>query len=336
MKIIVSDNFVQNPLVSVVIPSYNRANTVSQTIESILNQQCNFDFEIIVGDDCSTDNAREVLLAFQTQNPTKIKLLFYDKNIGIGASWATCVKQCRGKYIANCDNDDYWHNLKKIQLQVDFLEKHLQFGLCHTDYRKHNRTTNKITEHTCENILKEGDTLLQSLIRHHFVFCNASMLYRTSTLLQHVNMDDYIKHQFLLQDWNTWLLLAPFSEFACLHISTTTLGIETYSITRPKNINALEERWKKQKECYEYVREQLPEYYDYPYIEKEYDDYVNTACMDFSYETLDFRNAKKYASLLNSKSLRVRCAKNRLLFYPYAIISNLRRIYDSHSSFSPS
>ena len=55
-----SPQLVKNPLVSVIIPSYNRSNTVGETIESIINQECNFDLEIIIGDDCSTDHAREI------------------------------------------------------------------------------------------------------------------------------------------------------------------------------------------------------------------------------------------------------------------------------------
>jgi glycosyltransferase involved in cell wall biosynthesis len=121
-QVIQSDLFCEQPIVSVVIPSYNRAETVGQTIDSILNQQCNFEFEIVIGDDCSTDNAREVLQGYQKQYPTKIKLLFHDTNLGLGANWATCVQHCRGKYLANCDNDDYWHNPEKLQLQVDFLD----------------------------------------------------------------------------------------------------------------------------------------------------------------------------------------------------------------------
>jgi len=325
MKIIVSDIFVQDPLVSVVTPSYNRANTISQTIESILNQQCNFNFEIIIGDDCSTDNVREILLAYQTKYPEKIKLLLYDKNIGLGANWATCIKQCRGEYITNCDNDDYWHNPQKLQLQVDFLKKNPQYGICHTDFRKHDRSTGKIKECKCEIILqKEGEIemLQQSLVKQRHIWCNASMMYRKSILLQCVNMDDFIKYRFYLQDWNTWLLLAPFTEFGCLHISTSTFGIETHSITRSKNIDELEDRFRKQKECYKYVCEKFPKYYSY---EKEYDNIVNVVCMDYSYENADYRSAKKYALLISDNSLRVRCAKNWLLFYPYAFVGKLRR-----------
>ena len=89
-------------------------------------QQCNFEFEIVIGDDSSTDNERAVLLDYQTKFPEKIILIFHDENIGLGVNWATCVKQCRG---ANCDNDDYWHNPDKLQLQVDFMETNPEFGV---------------------------------------------------------------------------------------------------------------------------------------------------------------------------------------------------------------
>ena len=323
MKIIVAENFVQKPFVSVVVPSYNRANTVSQTLDSILNQQCDFDFEIIIGDDCSTDNARGILLNYQTKYPEKIKLLFYDENIGLGANWATCIKHCNGKYIANCDNDDYWHNPQKLQLQINFMEENPQYGLCHTDYRTHNRKTGKIREYVGE-IGGEGNEEIQaqSIMYHRFSCCNASVMYHKSVLLQYINLDDYINFHFSLQDWNTWMLIAPFTKFRCLHISTATFGIETQSITRPQNIDKMNEKWKKQKACYQYICKKLPQVY--PYNENEYDQLEYASCLDYAYAKMDYRIAKKYALLLNNKSLRVRFAKNRFLFYLYALAGKLR------------
>ena len=321
------DNIIQNPMVSVVIPSYNRANTVSQTIESILNQKCNFDFELIIGDDCSTDNTRDILSAYQSRYPEQIKLLFYDENIGLGANWATCIKHCRGKYIANCDNDDYWHHPQKLQLQVDFMEQHLNYGLCYTNYRVHDRTTGRITEcehkHIIEKESEEEETLLQSVMNGHFTCCNASIMYRKSVLLRYVNMDDFIKYRFSMQDWNTWALLAPFTEFGFLPVSTSTFGVETSSITRPKSIKALEERWRGHKICYKYVCEQFPT--DCPYNEKEFDTQVNTICLNFAYETFDFFYAKKYALRCN-KSLKARFANYRISFYLIAFAGKLKRV----------
>jgi len=322
MNVIQSENFVKNPLVSVIIPSYNRANTVSQTIDSIVSQQCVFDFEIIIGDDCSMDNAREVLLAYQKKYSEKIKLLFHEENIGLGANWATCVRECCGKYIANCDNDDFWHNPQKLQLQVDFLEQYPQYGLCHTDYRKFNRITGEIKEYKCRNISVGGETQQQSVMRGHFVCCNASVMYHRNVLLQCVNLDDYIKYRFTLQDWNTWMLLAPFAEFGCLHISTATFGVENHSITRPESIEILEKRFQKEKECYKYICDRFSK--DFPYIEKEYDDYANVNCLNLSYKKLDYCSAKIYAEHLCDKSLKVCFAKNKLLFYPYAIAKKIK------------
>jgi len=326
MKII-ADELVQNPMVSVVIPSYNRADTVSQTIESIVNQQCDFEIELIIGDDCSTDNARDVLLAYQAKYPSIIKLLFHDENIGLGANWASCIKQCRGKYISNCDNDDYWHNPLKLQLQVAFMEQNPQYGFSQTDYRRHNRKTGRITEHKlttykCENP-ETIDAYRETIQRLTHEGCNATVMYRKSVLFTYVNFDDYLKYRFRIQEWNTWLLIAPFTEIGCLRVSTATFGMETRSITRPpKNAKAFEERWKGYKECHKYVSEKLPTYYSFN--EKEYDDNLNGICLNFAFEILDYRNAKKYA-LRSKDSFKVRCAKNRLLFYAYAIAGKLKK-----------
>jgi len=79
------------PLVSVIIPSYNRKATVGQTMDSILSQKCNFDFEIVIGDDCSTDGVRELLLEYQKNHPDIFKLIFHETNVGLAANWASCV-----------------------------------------------------------------------------------------------------------------------------------------------------------------------------------------------------------------------------------------------------
>ena len=244
--IIKSSFIVDNPLVSVVIPSYNRADTVGHTIESIMQQKCNFDFEIVIGDDCSTDNARFVLKQYQKQYPQNILLIYHDQNIGLGANWATCVKHCRGKYIANCDNDDYWHNSNKLQLQVDFLETNLQFGVIHTDYRNHNRDTGKIEEVIVSNISFDIP-LQQAIFTGQFKCCNATIMYRKELIDKYVNLDDYIKLHFTLQDWNTWIILSKFTEFYCLPVSTATFGVETESITRPNSYDKIELRFKNEK-----------------------------------------------------------------------------------------
>lgn len=312
-----STSFNKLPLVSVVIPSYNRANTVGQTIDSILQQQCNFDFEIVIGDDCSTNNVREILQDYQKKYPEKITLLFHEKNIGLGANWASCVKLCRGKYLANCDNDDYWHNPDKLQLQVDFLEAHSQYGVIHTDYRNHNRETGTIEEVIVSNITFDIP-LQQVIFTGKFKCCNATMMYRKMLIDKYIDLDDYIKYEFTLQDWNTWIILSYYTEFYCLPISTATFGIDTESITRPKSYEQIEKRFKKEKECYQYVCDLFKQ--DLPFDEKGYDSFVNSILLNQSIKQKDFPKANEFGKKIGNKSLKVLCSQNRILFWVYVLL----------------
>ena len=191
MNIIKASNFINNSLISVIISSYNRHNIVSEAIDSILNQICNVNFEIIIGDDSSNNDTRNILLEYQKIYPHKIKLIFHEKNIGLAANWATCVKQCNGKYVANCDNDDYWHNPNKLQLQFDFMEANYEYGLVHTDYRKHDRVSGKITDEKAANSVILNEPLQQAVMNGSFKCCNATVMYRKEVIDKYINLDDY-------------------------------------------------------------------------------------------------------------------------------------------------
>jgi glycosyltransferase involved in cell wall biosynthesis len=313
----------KNPLVSVVIPSYNRADSVGETIESIIFQQCNFDFEIIIGDDCSKDNTREVLLNYQQQFPGQIKLIFHEQNIGLGANWATCVKECLGKYICNCDNDDYWHNPNKLQLQVDFMESHPSENVVITNHRCHHRDTGVINEEKAW--IDRSMPLQQAFFHGHERFCNATVMYRKDFLFNHVNLDDYIKHQFTLQDWNTWMILSAYTDFYIMPISTATFGMETESITRPKTYESIINRFTKEKECYKYVCDLFP--IECPFDENGWNSYVNRLLLSLAYKKYDFKSAKIFGSLLlstNNINLKIKCSTNALMFYGYCMALKIK------------
>ena len=316
MKIKVSEKFIQNPLVSVVIPSYNRKEFVAETIYSILNQECSFDFEIVIGDDCSTDGVREVLLNFQQNFPEKIKLLFYDKNIGIAANWATCVKECRGKYIANCDNDDYWHEKSKIQKQVDFFEQNPEVGLLSTGCQTID-SNGKIKQRI---ISKYINGTLDELMRSP---CNASIMYRADLLFKYVKLDDYITYQFTLQDWPTWLFLSKHTKFDCLPINATTVRSGNESVTRAKSYDAILKRMNKEKFLYKYMSEQV----DFPYIEQDYDDYINERLLKLAFKKWDYSNAKEFAGKIADKTRQDKTrTKNILTFYIFCLLKKLKNI----------
>jgi glycosyltransferase involved in cell wall biosynthesis len=121
-------------LVSVCITAYNLEAYLSQAIESVLMQETNFPFEIIIGDDASVDKTREICLSYKEKYPDKIKLVLHEKNVGVAKNDISVVKQARGKYIAWCDGDDYWITKDKLQKQYDVLEENSDVSLVVTDW----------------------------------------------------------------------------------------------------------------------------------------------------------------------------------------------------------
>ena len=122
----------QNHMVSVFMLVYNQEDYITETLQSILNQKTTFPYNIIIGEDCSTDNTREILKEFKTQFPDQIKLITSDKNIGLINNFIRTLNHCDGKYIAICDGDDYWTDSDKLQMQVDFLESHTDYSIVFT------------------------------------------------------------------------------------------------------------------------------------------------------------------------------------------------------------
>ena len=130
------------PRVSVVITAYNHEGFIVQAIESALEQKTDFDYEIIVAEDKSTDSTSDIVLDFQRRYPEKVRLRLAQKNLysqGI-KPWAVTFPACRGKYIAMLEGDDYWTDSLKLQKQVDYLEAHLEAAGCFTDCRLEQNT----------------------------------------------------------------------------------------------------------------------------------------------------------------------------------------------------
>lgn len=115
--------------VSVSLTTYNHEQYLVQAIESVLMQKTDFDFEVLIGEDCSTDGTKQICLDYKEKYPDKIRLNLREKNLGIAANFFTNIKACKGKYVALLEGDDYWTDEKKLQKQVDALEKNEENGI---------------------------------------------------------------------------------------------------------------------------------------------------------------------------------------------------------------
>ena len=117
---------------SVSIVTFQERDYVRQALESVLAQRTDFAFEIVVGDDASSDGTGEVLREIAAREPGRVRLILHERNLGdFGLSnFMSTVDACRGEYVAFLDGDDYWTDPDKLQRQVDFLDAHPGCALC--------------------------------------------------------------------------------------------------------------------------------------------------------------------------------------------------------------
>jgi glycosyltransferase involved in cell wall biosynthesis len=133
-----------HPKVSVILLTYNHEDYIAQCIESILSQQTNFEFEILIGEDDSTDDTRKICMEYAEKFPSIIRLFLHSKQNKITVNGVPngkfnllySIEECRGEYIAFCEGDDFWHNPKKLQIQADFLDENTDFKTVTTDFTK--------------------------------------------------------------------------------------------------------------------------------------------------------------------------------------------------------
>lgn len=126
------------PVVSVHMVTYNHEPYIARAIEGVMMQKTDFEFELVIGDDASTDKTREICFDYQAKYPERIRVLWGDENLyrnshPAGRNAERNIAHCRGEFIAWCEGDDYWTDPNKLQDQVDFLRAHPESMMCVAD-----------------------------------------------------------------------------------------------------------------------------------------------------------------------------------------------------------
>lgn len=124
-----TSNIADKPLVSVWMIAYNHEKFITEAIESILMQDVDFDYEIVVGEDNSTDSTAAILSKYEEQYPGKFRVRNNKVNMGISPNMIMTLNECEGTYVALLEGDDYWVEKNKLQKQVDFLENNQDFSM---------------------------------------------------------------------------------------------------------------------------------------------------------------------------------------------------------------
>ena len=195
------------PLVSIVVITYNQEELLPKTLDALLAQQCDFPYEIIIGDDCSTDGTRDVIKKYADTN-TCIKPIYNEFNVGMVKNYISLLLKANGKYIASCDGDDTWIDSHKLVKQVDILEQHPEIGLVYTDVLVDAVVVGEKYIRKCQNPTED---LFSQLLLGNFI--TVSTVCFRQELLRYIKFTDFIDYGFKMPDYPIWLSICHYTKF---------------------------------------------------------------------------------------------------------------------------
>lgn len=155
------------------------------------------------------------------------------------------------------------------------------------------------------------------------LFCNATIMYRADFMKAHLDLDEFIKRRFTLQDWPAWVILTAYTDIDVLPVSTATWCTETVSITRPDSVARYAKRLDGDREVCRYLGELFPK--KFPYTDEMWDDFANGRLMAKAFDAGDYDAAKKYGRNYSGVGgLKKICSQNRVLFKIYGFLKGIK------------
>lgn len=195
------------PKVSIICITYNQEKFIRQALESFVMQKTKFDFEAIIGDDCSTDETREIIKEFEKKYPKIIKPIYRKKNLGAANNLINLLSGVKNEYVSICEGDDFFLDPFKLQKQVDFLEKNPHYSMCFHSvkaiYENHSRSDEILP--TIEQRFEKQIFEIKDLLMRNFIY-TSSVMYRWRFTDE--KFENFFPKNILPCDWFLHLLHA--------------------------------------------------------------------------------------------------------------------------------
>ncbi len=206
------DKLCTNPVVSVRMTTFNHEKFIAEAIEGVVNQVCDFEFELIIGEDCSTDRTRVICFEYQKRYPEIIRVLYSEFNLHSSKNMSNgrrCINACRGEYIAICEGDDYWCDPKKLQKQIDVFRLNSSVSLVFSD--KFNRNDLEVGLAPCSlyEAMRMPDGLIKrerfyDFLNNMGVIPTASAVYRARDYAQICSRYPIFNWKLAMGDVRLW------------------------------------------------------------------------------------------------------------------------------------
>lgn len=224
------------PLVSISCITYNHEPYIAQTLDGFLMQKTSFPFEILIHDDASTDRTADIIREYEQKFPKIIKPIYQKENQysqgkrEISETWN--FPRAKGKYIALCEGDDYWIDENKLQMQVDFLENNLEYGMCYTKAKQFIQKKRKFSRRRFGTDVRDFEDLL----------FNGNRVPTLTTVFKKDLLDNYLKDIYpqdkgwLMGDYPMWLYFAHESKVKFLDKVTSVYRVLENSASHSDNV----------------------------------------------------------------------------------------------------
>ena len=241
--------------VSIICTNYNKEAWIEEAIQSFLNQKCDFNYEIILVDDASTDHSPQIIEHYANQYPDKIKAVFHQENLGITKTWLDICQLAQGDYIARCDGDDYWIDVYKLQKQVDILERSTTSKWSCSDFNIISESGELRQKKAIENGIIRKISSFEEMLAFRGMTMSSTWLVDRNLMLE---VNDAISPDAVDDTFSLQLELFTRTELTFLPEATTVYRLHEGSDSHPASVEKLSERFEKLQETQE---EYLEKYY---------------------------------------------------------------------------
>lgn len=233
----------KKPLLTVCLLTYNHAQYVREAVDSILEQETDFAWQLVIADDHSTDGTQDILKEYQKKYPERIALILQKKNKGPEANWLDLISFPKTKYVLYAEGDDYFIDSSKLQRQVDFLESHKDYSLCFHPVRVVYEGMSKKDEvfPTPQARFNKRSLRFDDLLQTNFIQTN-SVMYRWRYATE--NIKDTYPKGIIPGDWYLHLLHAQTGKIGFIDRVMTVYRRHSLGLwwESDKNLDAI---WKK-------------------------------------------------------------------------------------------
>lgn len=213
---------------SVCLVTYNQKDFICQAIDSALMQVADFEYEIIIADDCSTDGTQNIIFRYANAFPHKIKLLIQEKNVGATKNFAAALSFCSGKYIALLEGDDFWTSASKLQIQANYLDANSLHSICYHSCEIVDKFGNKKGVTLPLNGQKKSTSNLKDLISNDSFMATCSVMFRSRLFTYFPDVFFILRN---VCDWSLHALNAEHGDIGFIDLTMSSYRQQSSSLS---------------------------------------------------------------------------------------------------------